>query len=113
MNIEAAIIQYLSEQLPDVHVAGDVPNPRPDRVISVERTGGGSDNIVLDHPELSLLIWDESKEKASNLAYEVDRLLSEWDDPRVVDLDRSGLFDFPDSDGHPRYQITLEGIVYL
>lgn len=112
MDIEAALIEYLSEKFPELHVSADVPNPRPAQMVSVERTGGRADSIVLDHPQLSVMCWAASRSEAAKLAYLVDDAISEWDDDRIPLMERSGLFNFPDSDGSPRYQITLEGVAY-
>lgn len=113
MNIEGEIIGYLSGRLPGVAVRGDVPNPRPDRLVTVERTGGSADSIVLDRPQISIMCWAPSRPAASELALEVDDALRGWDDPRVPSFERSGLFNFPDSDGSPRYQLTFEGVAYI
>lgn len=113
MNIEKEIIQYLSDEMPEIPVYADVPNPRPDTMVSIERTGGVSDSIVIDRPQISIMCWAPSRLEASELAYRVDKIIRDWDNLHVVDIERSGLFNFPDADGSPRYQITLEGTTYL
>lgn len=112
MNIEKVIIAYLAPLIPDVRVSGDVPNPRPEKLVTVERTGGEAANIVCDYPRLAIQCWASSRAKAAELAYKVDDLLLDIDDPSIPDISRSGLYNFPDEAGNPRYQITYDIIAY-
>lgn len=112
MNIEKAIIDYLKPLMPDVKVSGDVPNPRPKLLVTVERTGGSSDSIVLDHPQIALQCWASTRYGASELAYRVDKAMKGFDGPEIAHIERSSLYNFPDDKGNPRYQITYEAVVY-
>lgn len=113
MNIEKAVIGYLGPLLPGVTVAGDVPNPRPAKLVTVERTGGGSEQKVLDRPQLALQCWAQTREEASELAYQVDVLMDDIDvNTDIPDMKRTGLYNFPDEKGNPRYQVTFEAVTY-
>lgn len=113
MNIEALLIAYLSNELPDINVSADLPNPRPSKAITVERTGGREDSIVLDHPTIAIQCWASTRLEAALLADEVDRVMRDWNDPGVPDVLRSGKYNFPDEYGNPRYQLVYDLIVYI
>lgn len=112
MNIEKYIIGYLNEHLPEIHVGADVPNPRPDECITVERTGGSADRIVLDHPQITLQCWAKSRAEAADLADKADHLMLDMDGPSVPVVERNSLYNYPDSRGNPRYQIVYDIIAY-
>lgn len=112
MNIEKAIIKYLGSVMPDTVVCGDVPNPRPKKLVTVERTGGSADSIVLDRPQLAVQCWAETRVEAADLAYEVDSLIAEIDDQEIPEISRSSLYNYPDEDGNPRYQIVYDAVTY-
>ena len=66
MNIEAAVIQYLSEKFPAIPVYGEVPENRPKTMLIVDRTGGSVTNLV---KTTSIVVdsYGESKAAASVL----------------------------------------------
>lgn len=113
MNIEAAVIAYLSEELPGIHVSADLPNPRPDKAITLERTGGSLDGHVLDHPTIAVQCWASSRLEAALLADQVDETMRNWNDPSVPSIERSGKYNFPDEYGNPRYQIVFDLLFYV
>lgn len=112
VNVEQILIDYLIPLLPGVTIAADVPNPRPEKLVTIERTGGGADSIVLDRPALMVQCWAKSRVEASNLAYEVDALILDIDHADICKIDRTGLYNFPDEKGNPRYQITYSAVAY-
>lgn len=113
MNAEVALIQYLTKSFPDVNVSSDLPNPRPPQAITLERTGGGEDSIVLDRPTIAIQCWSNNHVDAMLLADEVDKAMREWDNPSIPDIHRSGKYYFPDEYGNPRYQLVYDLIVYI
>lgn len=113
MNAEIAVISYLSDAIPDVNVSADLPNPRPEKAITIERTGGAENSIVLDHPTIAIQCWANTRLEAALLADEVDKAMRVWDNPSVPDVQRSGKYNFPDEYGNPRYQLVYDLIVYL
>jgi hypothetical protein len=107
INIEAEIIGWLSQKVA-VPVSADVPADKPDRFITIERTGGSRDNHVVDRPNLAIQCWGTSRLDASELAYEVDAILpSIVEIPQVTHFERDTFYNFPDEHGAPRYQIVV------
>ncbi|WP_240044758.1 hypothetical protein [Streptomyces alboflavus] len=51
-----------------VPVRTRVPNPRPDRLIRVERLGGTRLDRITDRPRLSVEVWAPSQDEAADLA---------------------------------------------
>lgn len=111
-NIEKILIDYLMPLLPDVTVSSDVPNPRPEKLVTVERTGGGADSIVLDRPQVMIQCWAKTRLDAYHLAADVDHLVSEIDNLELCDIVRTGLYNYPDEHGNQRYRITYQIIAY-
>lgn len=111
-NIEKILIDYLKPLLPDTIVASDVPNPRPERLVTVERTGGGADSIVLDRPQVMIQCWAPTRVDAYHLAADVDSFLLDIDSLELCSIVRTGLYNFPDEKGNPRYRITYQIIAY-
>lgn len=112
MDIESVLIKHLTEAFPEIDVCGDVPIPRPETLITVERVGGRADNIVLDYPRVAVQCWAPTRADAAELAYQVDSALLDIDDVRIPDMERSELYNFPDEHGNPRYQIVVEVTAY-
>ena len=111
-NIEKFLIDYLRPLLPDVTVASDVPNQRPEKLVTIERTGGGADSIVLDRPLIMVQCWASSRVKACDLAATVDSLLLDIDAIDLCSIERTGLYNYPDEHGNQRYRITYQIIAY-
>lgn len=107
-DTESILVAYLSKYL-DVPVAADVPEIRPDRFVSLERTGGSFDQIVVDHPTLAVQCWGLSRSDAKNLAYKVDSLVRMIPDEihNIAYVSRNSLYNFPD-DKQARYQIVFD-----
>lgn len=112
---ECELVQWLSAQpeLAEIPVSTDVPADRPDRFVSVERTGGERTKI-LDRPELAIQCWAQSSVAAAELAdMLVDVVL-----PRVYELADLGAFsinsiyNYPLDETQPRYQITADAVVH-
>lgn len=108
MDIEAAVMRHLREHV-DCGVYAVAPSPEPARFITVERTGGATDNVIIDRPTLAIQCWATSVQEASELAWEVDKLI-----PSLRSIDgirwasRNSLYRFPAEDNKPRYQIVVE-----
>lgn len=113
MNAEVAIIRYLAECLPDVSVSGDLPNPRPAKAVTLERTGGAEDRIVLDHPTIAIQCWGNTRAEAMFLADNVEECMRQLDDPEIPDVAKSGKYNFPDEYGNPRYQLVYDLTCYI
>lgn len=106
MDIEAAIIAYLTERLEGVKVYADVPEEKPDKFVTVERTGGNMENR-LDHPRVAIQAWATRRYVASALMADVDRFMCDM--PLYVEdvmgCSRDTTYNWPDPDSRmPRYQ---------
>lgn len=101
-----------------VYVGRSIPANRPDRMVLVNRDGGGS-NSITDQPRIRVRVWDVDEQKANDLARLVVRLM-----PRLVGTTAvtrvqhlSGPFEVPDAAGvtgpQQRYllfQLDIEGV---
>lgn len=111
---EALLVSALSP-LVGVPVSAEVPNPRPETFVRVERVGGTRRDVVTDLPMVVVECWAPTKEDAASLARathahvhalaqtEVD---GSW--IRAV-ADVGGPQSFPDPTSRsPRYQFTVQ-----
>lgn len=113
MDVEATAISWLSEHL-DCPVAGAAPRPIPERLVTVERTGGTEESMALDRASLAVQAWGGTLECASALAIEARAALRGMDElDGVVSVDIGGTYRFPAEDGRPRYQVAAEVTCYL
>lgn len=116
INVEALIVQYLLAR-PAISAAGlfvsmDAPADTKDRVgwVTVERTGGGRSQVVLDSPMIAVQVWAHDRWNASEharvVADELEGLLLH---PSIGRCSiNSGPYNFPTSNNEPRYQIVLD-----
>lgn len=111
VDIEREIVAYLTERL-DCTAYAEVPNPRPERFVTVERTGGTQDIYgAIDYPSVAVQSWEATRARAQALADEVDGLMLAMplDIENVMGSDRNSLYNFPDPDsGQSRYQGIYE-----
>jgi hypothetical protein len=107
LNIEAALIAWLGVRC-EVPVSADVPAKRPPAFITVERTGGPRENVVVDRPAIAIQCWAETRDKALQLAYSIDAILLGFTGVAGVNkVIRGSLYNFPDGK-NPRYQIVVD-----
>lgn len=112
MNIEATIIEYLSEAL-DVPVSADVPTKRPDAFVTVERLGGNLSDVALDHAGVAVQSWAGTRLGASELMEQVDTAMRDMDVLNVSKVYRNSISNFPDPDNSMgRYQGYYEIVFY-
>lgn len=115
IDIEELLVAYLSENL-DIPVAADVPENTDEieSFISLERTGGHFDSIVLDHPTVAIQCWATTRKYAKDLAYQVDSFIRAMPDVyyNVADVSRNSLYNFPDiKTRKPRYQLVADFLI--
>lgn len=112
VNVEKELIQFFSKAFPKITVCADVPENRPKRFITLERTGG-SQTRFLDYPQLAVQVWAENKLVASELAYQARQAtLGLITAPWVAAVTPGGLYSFPDPESRQaRHQFTLELVV--
>ena len=71
MNVEVAVIQFLKSQT-NWTVAGEVPADNPAKFITVERTGGAREAMVLDMAEVMISVYHKtSKLECANQTDEI------------------------------------------
>ena len=77
MSAETIIIAYLSGELASfgIPVSGDVPTPRPERFVTVEKTGS-SEKDRITQATLAIQSWGKSRAEADSLNEQVKALLS-------------------------------------
>lgn len=110
MDIESLLVEYLSRSL-DIPVSGDVPEDKPDRFVTLQRSGGGLDRIILDHPTAIIQCWAATRADAKTLALQVAQLIQEMPDGyvNVVAASVNSLYNFPSTQTRkPRYQIVAD-----
>lgn len=78
-NVEVTVIDWLEGITGGgVHVGADKPRELPDRFITVERTGGPRESMVLDRAEILISVYHKtSQETASNVANQIADQLPE------------------------------------
>lgn len=71
MNTEVIVIQYLKNYL-NWSVTGEVPDSLPDKFITVERSGGAREAMVLDMAEIQVSVYSKnSKLEAAVMADQI------------------------------------------
>lgn len=116
-DLEAAVVDYLTGELAafgdDATVDNTVPNPRPARLVRVNRTGGARTGLVLEDAQLTVDCWDVRADLAHDLAQLVRGLLAAMPGryPQTVTYrvhELGGPNNQPDPDtASPRYTLTV------
>ncbi|MDU2421300.1 MAG: hypothetical protein E7D48_04185 [Bifidobacterium scardovii] len=112
LNPEQAVIDWLnrSPDLADCPASLSVPAERPDRFITVERTGG-ADTDIDSTPTIAVQVWTPNRWEASDLATRIVRpLLLGLDmlDP-IAKTEIQSAYNNPDPGPpqHARYQFVI------
>ena len=110
----AALIVSLKRKVPGVPVSNRVPTVRPDKFISVDRTGGKRTHLW-DSPMFAVQAWAPTEVEASALADEVADAILAWQlDPIVAYSAVNAVYAFPDPDARvPRFQLTVSATLAL
>lgn len=114
-NVEASLVSWLPGAVGTPAYA-QVPDPRPERFLLVERTGGIC-RIGIDYPTVEVQAWAPTAYEASQLALAVrDAMLTravEVPQIRHVDVG-SGPYPAPDSDSrNPAYQVVFNMVTEM
>ncbi len=110
VNVESLLIAWgnQTEHLEDLFHAS-VPEDRPERFFSVERTGGPLERFR-DHPQVTVQAWGPTRAAALRMINEFTT--AAWADlqyhPRISRLTVNTIAHFPGPDGEPRYQALLD-----
>lgn len=108
MKVETRLIAYLKGRI-DCQVCADVPNPRPDQLVTIERTGGSSDSIVIDRPNVAIQCWAGTRAEALNLTSAVEIAMEgisscDW----CYNASKNSDYYYPGEGGEPRYQLVYD-----
>ena len=107
-SIEEGVIAWLTGLGYDAHAT--VPKDRPDRFVTVERTGGDVADMV-DHPEIAIQTWARSAADAEQDACAIRMVALAGNLPGGVHSMRvnSGPYKFYDEESmQPRYQTVYD-----
>ena len=93
-----------------------IPETRPERFITVERTGGGASNC-LDHPMMALQFWAPTHAQAEEDALAVRDLLVNGESTPAgfgsIEVN-SGPYEFDDPDSRQkRFQLVLNCTMHI
>lgn len=108
MNIENTLIVWLNE---NTEISWSTAVPKGEAPFgTLERTGGGISDVVIDSPMVALQVWGKTQEEANALAYSVRAVIPELVRvPGVCRVSINSMYNFPDEKGgRPRYQIVLD-----
>ena len=108
MNIETKIINYLNKN--GFQAYANVPSNRPTSFVTVERTGGSCDSVVIDRPIVAIQAWSDNRLSASELAYSVRDTLSEMvSEVNICKVSINSIYNYPDTEsGSNRYQLVVD-----
>lgn len=110
----AALIAYLKRKFPGTRVSNRVPQDRPSKFVTVERTGGQRTHLW-DSPMFAVQAWGPTEAEASALADEVADAILAWQLEAIVAYsDVRSVYAFPDPDSRvPRFQLTVSATLAL
>ena len=107
-SIEEAVRNWLVDMGYDAYVR--VPKDRPQKFVTVERTGGGVSNMV-DYPMVAVQTWAQTQAEAEEDACAIRMVALVGEPPEGVHSMRvnAGPYKFYDEDSmQPRYQTVFD-----
>lgn len=112
MDIEPHLIGFLNRAGLAAEAFPEAPEQRPQRFLTVERTGGAGDFRV-DRPTVAVQAWAPTLTDAQALMRDADRAIQERlaDGRPVTSCRRIGFARFP-AEGSPRYQAVYSIAAY-
>lgn len=112
VDIEPHLIEFLNRGHLAAEAFAEVPERRPERFLTVERTGGAGDFRV-DRPTVAVQAWAPTLAEAEALMRDADRAIQARlaDGRPVTSCRRIGLARFP-AEGSPRYQAVYSIAAY-
>jgi len=113
MTIEEFIVDFLSGEL-SVPVSGDVPSPVLPSFVTVEKTGGRSENKI-SSATIAVQSWAESRADAADLCAEVEAAMEAIvSEPEISRCALDSSYNYPDLERKkPRYQAVFSITHYL
>ena len=112
-SIEEAVRNWLVDMGYAAYVR--VPKDRPKRFVTVERTGGGVENMV-DYPLVAVQTWAQTQAEAEEDASAIRMVALVGNLPEGVHSMRvnSGPYKFYDEESmQPRYQVVFDVVCQL
>lgn len=115
MSVEVDLIDWLNGDpllvAESFEASLDIPEQRPARFITVERTGGPESRFI-GSPTLAVQVWAKYRFEAADFAGKVAKSIrAAVALPHFARVNVSSIYNFPDPDsGHARYQLTVEVI---
>lgn len=113
-NVETIVIAWLNS-LADAATypaSGDVPDPRPNSFITVDRTGGPREAMVLDKAEILIEVYHKtSRLTASNKANAIADVIIQLEaySDNITHADINSVVNLPDLIGqYHRYQVYCD-----
>ncbi|WP_346921695.1 hypothetical protein [Glutamicibacter creatinolyticus] len=112
-NIETVLVDWFNADTTlqglQLEASTEVPKKRPDRFVTVERTGGPESRFT-GSPMLAIQVWAKHRHEAGDFAAVVARSLrASTALPVIGRVDVLSVANFPDPDSRAnRYQITVE-----
>lgn len=115
---EAAAIGHVRATLGTVPVVSVVPSPRPERFVTISRTGGTKQSQVTEVSQLTIDAWGDSKEDAQDLAQVARQAVHDLRGREVGGVTFHRVSEFggpawlPDPDStQPRFTFTVQVLV--
>ena len=111
MDVESYIVQWLKKQGLGIGISSNVPDPRPEEFVTVERFGGNRVSVGVERPLISIRCWSKSRTKAAALANRIESLMPEiMQEGFVTSVKMNSLANNPDETvkpPNPRYEILF------
>ncbi len=111
LNLEQIVRDQLADAMPDIPVSFSVPADKPQRFVTVERTGG-SEESHRSLPLLSIKVYDTTRFKASDTTTRLvlPAIQTLDDHPAIAKVDIESVYNNPDPEPpyQARYQINIQ-----
>lgn len=114
MDSTALLREMLDASLRPVKAFVQVPASRPEKFVTIERTGGKIDAFS-DSPTFAVQAWAPTKAEAADLAKQAAAAIDSWPktEPSVADATVESMYDFADPDSQSqRFQLTVHAILF-
>lgn len=114
MDSTALLRGMLEGAVSPLRAFAQVPDSRPEKFVTVERTGGKIDAFS-DSPTFAVQAWAQTKAEAADLAEKVAAVIDSWPqtNPAVADATVESMYDFADPDSRSqRFQLTVHAVIY-
>lgn len=112
-DVESVVVAWLTSIVDVAYpVSGDIPDPRPDSFITVDRTGGPREAMVLDRAEILIEVYHKtSRVEARNTAQDIADKLRELEaySDNLTRARVNSVVNLPDLIGeYQRYQVYCD-----